>query len=259
MKIEKQMYIDLLKRSILDIIYEPEVHEDWGQQVGGGYINVHGTFVLSREEAILQGLYWPKRGLSMIGYRRMENIQECVENIFRDGIEGDFIETGVWRGGACIFMAGLNKIYNQNRKIYVADSFCGLPKPQEEYEADKGDNNHEFDFLRVDIEEVKNNFRRYRLLNNNVVFLKGFFEDTLPTAPVEKLSILRLDGDMYSSTIQALENLYPKLSVGGYVIVDDYALSGCREAIYDYRDEHDICDKMEKIDCMSVFWRKTRQ
>lgn len=254
----KDLYLDLLKRSILDIVYDAEVHEDWGQQVGGGYINANGLFVLSRKEAIMQGLYWPKRGLSMIGHKRMENIQVCVENIFRDGIEGDFIETGVWRGGACIFMAGLNKAYNQNRKIFVADSFCGLPKPDEKYSADKGDNNHEFDYLRVSIEEVKNNFRRYGLLTDNVVFLKGFFEDTLPTAPIDKLSILRLDGDMYSSTIQSLENLYPKLSVGGYVIVDDYALGGCRKAIGDYRDEHSIVDKIKTIDCMSAYWRKTK-
>jgi hypothetical protein len=90
----------------------------------------------------------------------------------------------------------------------------------------------------VSLKEVRRNFERYGLLDDRVQFLVGWFEDTLPTATIERLAVLRLDGDMYSSTHHVLSALYPRLSVGGYVIVDDYYLDTCRAAITDYRAQH---------------------
>jgi O-methyltransferase len=85
--------------------------------------------------------------------------------------------------------------------------------------------------LAVSLEQVKANFDRYGLLDDQVRFLKGWFRDTLPVAPIERLAVLRLDGDMYESPMDTLVNLYPKLSEGGYVIVDDYgAIPACRQA-----------------------------
>jgi O-methyltransferase len=103
---------------------------------------------------------------------------------------------------------------------------------------------------------VESHFERYGLLDNKVVFLKGWFRDTLPSAPIEKLAVLRLDGDMYGSTIDALTNLYPKLSKGGFCIVDDYALDGCRRAVDEYRTEHGIDAEMRAIDWTGRYWRK---
>ncbi len=99
-------------------------------------------------------------------------------------------------------------------------------------------------------------FQAYGLLDDQVVFLEGFFEDTIPTAPVEQLAVLRLDGDMYQSTIECMTHLYPKLSPGGFCIVDDYGLEGCAKAVDDYRAEHGIETPMERIDWTGVFWRK---
>lgn len=253
----EDMYVELIKRCILDIIYDVEVHEDWKFPIGGVYVTHEGKRVLSGSQGVLEGAYWPKRAHSMIGLKRMNNIQHCVESVFRDGIEGDFIETGVWRGGATIFMAALNKFHGQNRKIFVADSFCGLPVPDEDkYPEDKGDSHHTFEALKVSLEEVRMNFRRYGLLDENIIFLEGFFEDTLPSAPIEKLAVLRLDGDMYGSTMAALDNLYHKVSKGGFIIIDDYALKGCRKAVLKFRKDHEIYSPIEKIDYMGVFWRK---
>ncbi len=166
------------------------------------------------------------------------------------------IETGVWRGGATIFMAGLIKYYRENRKVFVADSFEGLPKPDPKYVADNGDCHHTMTALAVGLDEVKENFRRYDLLDDNVVFIKGFFEHSLKNSPIRQLAILRLDGDMYSSTIQVLEQLYDRVSSGGYIIIDDYALKGCQEAVDDFRKKHNITAELKVVDWTGRYWIK---
>jgi O-methyltransferase len=213
------------------------------------------TFTTEQRE---EGKIWPGYADTMIGLKRLDNLQFCVETVIREGVEGDLIETGVWKGGACIFMRAILAAYSiENRKVYLADSFEGLPKPDpEKFPADKGDKLHIYPFLAVSQAEVENNFRKYDLLDDCVVFLKGWFKDTLPNAPIEKLAILRLDGDMYGSTMDALANLYPKLSKGGFCIIDDYALQGCRKAVDDFRAENGIISKMEVVDWSGKYWRK---
>ena len=124
------------------------------------------------------------------------------------------------------------------------------------YPADAGDQHATYDALRVSSEEVQANFRRYGLLDRQVRFLKGWFAETLPTAPVTQLAILRLDGDMYASIIQTLDALYDKVSPGGYVIVGDYILAGCHQAVDDFRNRHGIRDELKDVDGAAVFWRK---
>ncbi len=205
-----------------------------------------------------QGRIWPGYADTMIGKHRLDNIQECVEAVLRDKVPGDLIETGVWRGGACILMRAILAAYGvTNRKVFVADSFQGLPEPDEaKYPADKGDTHHVHEFIAVSQEDVEGNFKKYGLLDDQVVFLKGWFKDTLPTAPIENIAVMRLDGDMYSSTIDALNSLYPKLSSGGFCIIDDYALKGCKQAVSDYRAEHGITAPIVTIDWTGVYWRK---
>lgn len=204
------------------------------------------------------GKIWPGYADTMIGIKRLDNIQHCIEDVLNEKIEGDLIETGAWRGGACIFMRAVLKVYGvKDRKIFVADSFKGLPKPDaEKYPADKGDDHHTHAILSVSRQDVEMNFKKYDLLDEQVVFLEGWFKDTLPQAPIEKLSILRLDGDMYSSTMECLEILYPKLSKGGYCIIDDYALSGCNAAVNDYRSKNKIESEIKKIDWTGIYWKK---
>jgi len=213
------------------------------------------TVALDQRE---EGNIWPGYADTMIGLKRLDNIQFCVEAVIEEGIEGDLIETGVWRGGACIFMRAILAAYGiEDRKVYVADSFEGLPKPDvEKYPADKGDTHHIHRFLAVSYDEVKNNFKRYGLLDDQVVFLKGWFKDTLPQAPIERLAVLRLDGDMYGSTIDALANLYPKLSKGGFCIIDDYALPGCKRAVDDFRTERGIHSEIKVVDWTGRYWKK---
>ncbi len=208
-----------------------------------------------------EGRSWPKEGETMIGYTRLSNIENCIINTINNNVEGDLIETGVWRGGACIFMRAILMKYGiTNKNVWVADSFEGLPKPNPElYPSDKNDKHHTHNELKVSIDEVKNNFEKYDLLDNQVIFLKGWFKDTIPNATIDKLSVLRLDGDMYESTIDVLFHLYPKLSVGGYCIIDDWgAVSACKKAVQDYRHIFDINEEIIKIDWAGVFWKKTK-
>jgi O-methyltransferase/8-demethyl-8-(2,3-dimethoxy-alpha-L-rhamnosyl)tetracenomycin-C 4'-O-methyltransferase len=140
--------------------------------------------------------------------------------------------------------------------VFVADSFAGLPPPDaDSFPADTGDIHHTFDPLAVSRSQVEDNFRRYGLLDDRVVFLEGWFKDTLPQAPIDQIAVLRLDGDMYESTIQALDALYHKVSYGGFVIVDDYVLPPCAQAITDFRAKHGIGSTILPIDGSGVWWR----
>jgi len=207
----------------------------------------------------MEGRIWPIVAHTMIGLKRLDNLQFCVDEAITNGVRGDLIETGVWRGGAAIFMRAMLKAYGvTDRCVWVADSFEGLPPPDGgKYPPDAGDRLHEATELAVSLEEVKANFERYGLLDNQVRFLKGWFRDTLPAAPIERLAVLRLDGDMYQSTMDALVNLYPKLSEGGYVIVDDYgAIPACRQAVHDYRSANGITGEIRDIDWTGIFWQK---
>lgn len=268
---DSQIYIDLLKKVLVDYHrrgseYKPLYSNDPSWKIR---ILMLLDIVLRRkdyaickkfdfkEEVRKSGKDWPSNAESMIGLKRMENIEFCVKNIIADKIPGDLIETGVWRGGAIIFMRALLRVNNINdRIVWAADSFEGLPKPDEKYVADKGDKHHTKEELSIGLKEVKENFEKYDLLDNQVRFLVGWFKDTLPKAPIEKLALLRLDGDMYESTMDALVSLYPKLSPRGYLIIDDWFLRGCKQAVIDYRKEHDITEEIIDIDGLAVFWRK---
>lgn len=245
-RVDGAVYMDLMERVLLGVIYEDPNMDRWSEK----------TF----DPALrLQGRDWPSQAHTMIGFRRLRNIRDCMETILEEEIPGDLIETGAWRGGACIYMRAMLRAYsNTDKTVWVADSFEGLPEPDAtSYPADAGDAHHTFEELAVSLEQVQSNFNKYGLLDQQVRFLKGWFKDTLPTAPIDQLSMLRLDGDMYSSTIEAISTLYDKVSVGGFVIVDDYgAVPACKQAINDYRAYRGISDPIHPIDGVGVYWRK---
>jgi len=173
-------------------------------------------------------------------------------------VTGDLIETGVWRGGAAILMRAILKVYGDtSRRVWAADSFQGQPRPDpRKYPLDEGDGFWRLDLMKVSLEEVRANFRRYGLLDGQVHFLEGWFRDTLPSAPIDRLAVLRLDGDLYESTMEALQALYPRLSAGGYVIVDDYVLPACRAAVEDFRAEHDIVEPLHTVEWTGAYWQR---
>jgi O-methyltransferase/8-demethyl-8-(2,3-dimethoxy-alpha-L-rhamnosyl)tetracenomycin-C 4'-O-methyltransferase len=205
-----------------------------------------------------QGWDWPSTAPSMIGAMRMNNLRSECERVLKEGVPGDFMETGVWRGGACIMMRAVLKAYQvTDRRVIAADTFAGPPPPSPEVAVDAGFEFHTCADFAVPLEEVKAAFARYGLLDDQVVFLKGLFKDTLPMAPVEALAVLRLDGDMYESTMDGLVHLYRKLSAGGTLIADDYHLfEAQRQAVDEFRAAHRITDPIIRIDDFGAYWIK---
>lgn len=204
-----------------------------------------------------RGADWPSIGYSMVGCKRLDNLQACVESVVEDGVPGDLIETGVWRGGACILMRAILRVHGVgDRNVWLADSFQGLPAPS--LNADQGYDLSESSYTKVSLEQVQEAFQRFGLLDPQVKFLKGWFKDTLPTAPIGRLAVLRTDGDLYESTMDVLNSLYHKVSTHGFVIVDDYHdWPPCRQAVDEFRTRNGILDPIQEIDGRGVFWRKS--
>lgn len=250
----RAMYLDLLKKVLTNTIFtnEPDANQE----------NVH-RFVGQHIKH-----YQQSPAISMIPLARFDNLQQCIDTVIAENVPGDMIETGVWRGGATIFMRAALKLHGDTRRnVWVADSFEGLPEPDaekfpREAESFKSAAMTKFyNHLAVGLEDVQRNFAAFGMLDNQVKFLKGWFKDTLPTAPFKQLSIMRLDGDYYESTMDALVHLYDKLSVGGFVIIDDYgedAWTYCRKAVEDFRTERKITDPMIRVDKPCSYWRKSR-
>jgi O-methyltransferase len=266
-----QLYLDLLKKALTRfIIGEPYQPLDWSSTAArrrlapiNRLLERRGIQIAKRgnfdPQARREGRDLPGEAETMVGLLRLDNLQYCIEQAISDDVPGDLIETGVWRGGTGIFMRAVLKAYGlTDRSVWLADSFEGLPYPDEEqYPLDRGDPHWTMQHLAVPVNRVKENFARYGLLDEHVRFLPGWFRDTLPSAPIERLAVLRLDGDMYESTMVALKSLYAKLSPGGFVIVDDYgAVPGCRVAVDDFRSEERVSGDLVKIDWTGVYWRK---
>lgn len=246
------LYLNTLKRMLIDLYrcngyqYKKIARLGPWQVVRAKKIDIQKRIV---------GEDWPEHAESMIGLRRMDNLQKLIADIIENNIEGDLLEAGTWRGGASIFMKANLLVHNSDKKLYVCDSFEGLPKPA--HEEDTGDIHYKFDYLAVSLDEVIANFIKYGLLTQNVVFVKGWFKDTMPRLSNKKFSLIRLDGDMYESTMDVLENIYHCLSPGGYVIIDDYSLPPCRTAVHRFRAMNNITGLIIPIDNTAAYWQKT--
>jgi O-methyltransferase len=245
-KSARDLYIDLLVRSVVDAIYGEPMPGPW---------RVGNKFDRGERRPHTLG---PTTAHTMVGVDRLCNLRDLVQIVLDENIPGHFIETGVWRGGCCILMKGILAAYGiSDRKVYVADSFAGVPPPKPElYPADRGSTLHTHTELAIPLEAVKANFGRYGLLDDNVIFVEGFFCDTLPSLQCDPLALIRLDGDLYESTYLGLEHLHPKVSPGGFVIIDDFGVAPeCRQAVDDYRSRESIEAPIHQIDRSGVWWR----
>ena len=249
------LFLDLMKRSLTNTLFatEPDANE------------------ADNPRYVSQAIQHYQQGpaVSMVPLARLDQLQNCIVDVVRNGVAGDLVETGVWRGGVTIFMrALLNVLGDQDRRVWAADSFEGLPEPDPvkypvEYKAFKSAAMTKYyNHLAVSLEEVQRNFQAYGMLDDRVRFLKGWFCDSLPTAPIGKSAVLRLDGDYYESTRDALVNLYDKVSVGGYVIIDDYGedtWTYCRKAVDEFREERKIRSPLVRVDRPCSYWQRSAE
>lgn len=253
-------YLELLKLSLCDLV---------ASSTTGVQGLPHGRLVSTELSGAdldrrAEGRDWPLHALTMTGLQRLDDLQFRVETVVADEIPGDLIEAGSWRGGSSILMrAVLGSLGADQRTVWVADSFQGFPA----HDPDEAANGYAdslapyfaaFDFLAVPVNEVKASFARLGY-QDGVRFVAGFFEDTLPglAGDDHRWSVVRLDGDSYDATMLALRCLYPNLSPGGYVIVDDYfAIEECRKAVEDFRREHGIEEPVHPVDWTCARWRR---
>jgi hypothetical protein len=211
------------------------------------------------------GAYYPVKGISMAS-GTFPGLQKQVEYIVNYGLEGDIYETGTWRGGASIFMLSVLRAYEKmtgkshpNREYYGFDSFTGFKKQGENEALDQYLSNAAYT---APLDKVKGSFSKFGVLDNHTHFVKGFFEDTLPNFhPPNPIAILRLDGDLYSSTMVVLKHLYPHVQKGGWIIIDDYTWDPpqakltstgqptklCGQAVDEYRQAHNITTPITDI------------
>ena len=249
------LYLDLLKRSLLNEIYlDDEMRLLYLRDCLSGddsfdYAVLH-DIRRDRAEAFsdLQASRrigrFPERRIArsgfshtMMGRLRLDSLHACLDDLAARDVPGDLMECGVWRGGGCILMAGWMRAHGQrDRTLLIADSFDGLPAPTHEQDGKLDLTKDRFPQLAVSEETVRENFSAYGLLDDcSQVFLKGWFRDTLADAPTRQIALLRLDGDLYESTMDALTALYDRVAPGGIVIIDDYgALAMCRQAVGDF-------------------------
>jgi O-methyltransferase/8-demethyl-8-(2,3-dimethoxy-alpha-L-rhamnosyl)tetracenomycin-C 4'-O-methyltransferase len=247
-------YLDLLKLTLCDLA---------NARTESVMLTIDHTGMFSKQSTAEElghratGMHWSLHGLTMVGLTRLDDLQRCVESVVRDGVEGDLIEAGVWRGGASILMRATLDSLGEERTLWLADSFEGFPEPDEEaFPADHERDLSRFDFLSAPVDEVRGNFARLGL-DHGLKFVPGFFDETMPGLRGGTWSLVRLDSDTYEGTRLALDSLYPGLSTGGHLIVDDYhLLPECQRAVDDYRSEHGIEEPLESIDWNSVRWRR---
>jgi O-methyltransferase len=185
--------------------------------------------------------------LTLIGPELLDELRDLIEKSI--DLPGDFVETGVWRGGACIWAAAVLESLGSDKRVYVCDSFEGLPPvthPKETIDYSEAVS------LIVPLEEVEANFDRFGL-KHKAVFVKGWFKDTMPSLNIP-VSVLRLDGDMYESTNDVLKYMYDRVSPGGYVIIDDYCLPPCARAVDEFRSKRKLRGGLKNR--AGVWWQK---
>lgn len=277
----ERLYLDLLKKALTASLYPESGWKALGRERDSSvrlasplrWLREQSRHVLARVEALTglsvvrrasfdeaarrEGRDWPLFAYTMVGHARLDNLQHCIEQVLDRNVPGDLVEAGAWRGGATIFMRALLRIRNvTDRTVWVADSFEGLPPADPANPKETGPDFSQVRYLKVSLDEVKASFRRFGLLDDQVRFLKGWFQETLPEAPIDRIAVLRLDGDLYDSTMAILKSLYRKVVPGGYVIVDDYrSWAPCKQAVDDFLAGNGIEVEMLPIDWTAVYWR----
>jgi len=242
----REAYLELIKRAVTNYAY-----------LGGDSAFENFRCVNHYD---LKNAQWKidpvSKPLSLLTKNQLDLIEKIAVALEQRKVPGDFIEAGIWRGGAVILMRALIDAYEmQGRRVFAADSFAGIPRNV------KG-RDDPVDLWKdrwiAPLDEVRHNIARFGLLDDRVVFVPGFFADSLKTLSGERFSLVRLDSDSYDSVETSLEYLYPLLSRGGVIILDDWHLDGCKAAVADYRKRYGIDDKIYVFDG-NAYWTKRQE
>lgn len=203
-------------------------------------------------------VYFKSKNYSMVSMDGLYSIFESLKYINKSGVKGDIVECGVWKGGSMMTAAlTLNYLNEKGRKLYLFDTFEGMPEPGDTDKKIRTDvlatemwkeAEYSNGWAKAVLEEVKLNLYKTGYPEEKIIFVKGKVEETIPGVIPENISLLRLDTDWYSSTYHELRYLYPLLSKGGVLIIDDYgSWSGSRDATDKYFRENNINIYMHRV------------
>jgi O-methyltransferase len=212
-------------------------------------------------------LFLKVKPYTMVSLHRLLNVYDLSEKIEKSRLNGAFVECGTWKGGCVAVMAYNAKKAKSNRKIWLFDSFEGLPEPTKNdgQGAWKFANKKKSGSLKsikknvASIKDVTRIFSELGIDRKTVIIRKGWFQYTLPQAKKEigQISVLRLDGDWYESTKICLENLYDKVISKGFIIIDDFwSWEGCKKAVCEFIEKRQLKIKFRKIDNCAVYFQK---
>jgi hypothetical protein len=192
---------------------------------------------------------------------RLNGLCEAVRYITAAGIEGDIVECGVWKGGSMMAVAEmLGRFGDRSRDLYLFDTFTGMSEPTEHDVSFRGDAAQEtldsqrekdpqFQWCSSSLEEVRQHMAQTGYPGEKLHFVPGMVEQTIPQGAPDKIALLRLDTDWYESTRHELEHLFPRLTDGGVLIIDDYGhWQGAREAVDEYFETHKIAMLLSRLD-----------
>lgn len=187
-----------------------------------------------------------------LGRPALDNLQASLETVRADHIRGDLVSVGEGRGGAAILgRAYLEAHAMKAPAVWVAGRFRAAADDRNAPDAADG-----YADLRPDLNQVRDAFERFDVLDDRVHFLQGDLEATLPDAPIESIAVLHLGSDLGASARTALDHLYPRLAVGGFVVVDE-ADGPVAEAVEAYRAQHGIAEQPTRVAPAGLTWRKT--
>ena len=250
-----RLYLDLLKRNLVrwdEAKIVPLSGKGLLRRAARSVLAARGfevcqikPFVAEQRET---GRDWAD-GPTVVGLRRLDNIQQCMETVLREGVPGDVVDAGLWRGGPSILMrAVLAAMGDAERCVWCADL---------RWEAGSGETIYPaVPYRTPPLDVVKGNFERYAMLDGRVRFVVGPFAATLAAAPIGRVAVLRLDTETFEATREVLEALYAKLPPGGFVIVNDYGQGrDTRRAVDGFRHAHQVRATVVDIDGTGAYWR----
>lgn len=232
-----------LRKFIFDVL--EKILQSRGMKISMG--SQKGENLEIRDQEFIN--YVINENLSMVGRKRLISLTEACNHVVLSGVKGDFVECGVWRGGASILATKIFEKHKDFRQVWLFDTFAGMTEPSakdnkhgstfdktlEKYsQLDRGNTN---EWCLASLAEVKNNFSKSLVPLSRVRFVKGDVRETLlnQSSLPEQISVLRLDTDFYDSTLIELEVLYPRLAKGGILLIDDYGTwEGCAKAVEDF-------------------------
>jgi hypothetical protein len=198
---------------------------------------------------------------TMTGYMRVAALCNAIAYLARAGIAGPIVECGVWKGGSAMAAAlMLQSLGDREREIHLFDTFDGMTPPDaRDVEVAGGanaatqmaasDKLTSFVWAYAPLAEVQSNMRSTGFPESRVRYVQGPVEDTLPREAPATIALLRLDTDWYASTRHELDHLYPRLAVGGVLILDDYGhWQGAKDAVDEYVSEHRLRLLLNRVD-----------